>query len=88
MLRADFDAFGLKNLTDVEERLEIFGLRVLAQHVLAYKLVAARVLLMCHHDRRLYVSVRRHSVSGDRFELREGLKAELAHEARGLFLVN
>src|SRR5438067_3018766 len=68
VLRADLDALGLQDLTDVEERIEVLRLGVLAQHVLAYELIAARVLLVREHYGRLYVVIRRHGVSIDRFD--------------------
>ena len=87
MLRADLDAFGLQDLTDVKKRGEVLRHRILAEHVFADQLIAARVLLMRQHDRRLYVLICGQRVGVDGLKLREGLKAVFAHEARPLFLI-
>ena len=49
----DADTFGLQDLTDIKKRFEVLRLGIVAQHVLANQLIAARMPLMGHHHRRL-----------------------------------
>ena len=87
MLGAGLDALGLEDLADVEEGLEVLRLLVLAQQVLADQLVAARVLLVREHDRRLDRELVGRGERPDRPDLGEGLEPVLAHEARRVLLV-
>ena len=51
MFGADLDPFSLQDLTNVEKGFEVLRLRVLAEHVFANQLIAARVALVGHHYR-------------------------------------
>src|SRR5215472_2245194 len=87
MFGASADALSLQDLADIEERFEVLWLGIFPQHVLANKLIAARMPLMGQHDWRLDIAFIWQRVSLDRLKGGKRLKAVFAHEARVLFLI-
>jgi len=88
MLRADLDAFGLKNLAGVEERREIARLGIILEHVIMNDRIAFGVFLMGeHHGSEDAGAILGLSEGFHGAHFGEGLKAILGHEAREVLFV-
>src|SRR5271170_537281 len=84
MLGADLDNLRLLHLTKIDERSEILGFTVLAQHVGEDALISSFIFLVRPHDRRTNIKVLGLGEGVDGAHLGKRLKSILRHEARKL----
>ena len=87
VLHSVANPLGLQDHAEIHERFEIPGHSEVIQHLAHYQGVAAGVFLVPFHYVGGYVPVGLRRVGADGLQRRQGLEAELAHEARELAAV-